>query len=208
MIYESVAVDHAVSQGDIFRHVPRVDLSLAAIPMVDDEGTHQESWREIAPNSEVVAVLPVKSVTGIVITQNCDAQRGEYICLAQIVPFLSALNQATPPKNPDKWQSLIIGQAKTNYRLYYLPADNTIGFSEPMVADFRIIVRVPRLDIENLKENRIGTLNKVAVEHFRESLSHFFRRYAYNEWYPLTKEQYEAYSARCGESVVPFPWQR
>jgi hypothetical protein len=208
MIYETVAVDRPLLQGDIFSHVPRVDLSLTIIPVVEDDGTHEESWAEIVPNSEITAVLPVKSVTGIVITQNCDTQRGEYLCLAQVDPFLAALGQTAAPKSPDKWQSLIVGQAKTNNRLFYLPADITVGFAEAKVADFRIIVRLPRIDLENFRAHRVGTLNKVASEHFREALSHFFRRYAYNEWYPLTKDQFEAYSTRCGESVQPFPWQR
>ena len=32
--------------------------------VVDDDGTHQESWQEVAPDPEITAVLPVKSVTG------------------------------------------------------------------------------------------------------------------------------------------------
>lgn len=207
MIYETVSADHPILQGDIFRHVPRVDFSLATIPVVEDDGTHEESWAEVPLNSEIAAVLAVKSVTGIVVTQNCDAQRGEYLCLAQVDPFLAALRQSVPPKNADKWRSLIIGQAKTNNRLFYLPADQAVGFTEPMIADFRIIVRVPRNDLENLRNRRIGTLNKVANEHFREALSHFFRRYAYNEWYPLTKDQFEAYSNHSEEPLEPFPWQ-
>lgn len=208
MIYETVPADHPILQGNLFRHVPRVDFSLATIPVVEDDGTHEERWADVPLNSEIAAVLAVKSVTGIVVTQNCDAQRGEYLCLAQVDPFLSALRQSAPPKNPDKWQSLIMAQAKANNRLFYLPADQTVGFAEPMIADFRIIVRVPRSDLENLRIHRVGTLNKVASEHFREALSHFFRRYAYNEWYPLTKDQFEAYSARCEEPVAPFPWQK
>jgi hypothetical protein len=208
MIYEPVVADRPVWQGDIFRHVPRVDLSLAALPVIEADGTHEESWHKLELNSEIAAVLSVKSVTGIVITQNCDAQRGEYICLAQVDPFLAVLHEATPPKSADKWQSLIIKHAKTNSRLFYLPADEGVGFPEPMVVDFRIILRVPRLDLESFRDKRVGSLNKVSRDHFRESLSHFFRRYAYNEWYPLTKEQFEAYSRRCEESLEPFPWQR
>jgi hypothetical protein len=208
MIYETVPPDRSICQGDIFRHVPRVDFSLASLPVVDGEQTHEQSWRDMEANAEVAAIMSVKSVAGIVITQDCDAQRSEYICLAQIDPFLAAIGQKDKtPKTPDRWQSLIVNQAKTNYRLFYLPVEATIAFNEAMVADFRIIVRVPRIDLENLKDQRVGTLNPTARAHFRESLSHYFRRYAYNEWYPLTKEQFEAYSAKCGEPVKAFPWQ-
>ncbi|MGA3079435.1 MAG: hypothetical protein ABSG56_37880 [Bryobacteraceae bacterium] len=208
MIYETVAADRPIRQGDIFRHVPRVDMSLTSLPVVEDDGTREENWQTIELNSEVTAVLSVKSVTGIVITQNCDAQRGEYICLAQVDPFLAVLGEEKQPRNPDKWQSLIIRQAKTNFRLFYLPADETVGFSEPMVADFRIILRVSHIDLENFTDKRVGALDRVAGEHFRESIAHFFRRYAYNEWYSLTKEQFEAYSRRCEEPLEPFPWQK
>jgi hypothetical protein len=208
MIYERVDIGRPIKQGDIFRHVPRVDLSLAAIPVVEDEGTHEARWLDIPQNSEITAILTVKSVTGIVITQNCDAQRGEYLCLAQIDPFIHVIGHNAPPKNADKWQSLIIQQARTNSRLFYLPADRSLGFNEPMVVDFRIIIRVPRHDVEDLRSERCGTLNATANDHFRETLAHFFRRYAYNEWYPLAKDQFEAYADRCGEPVEPFPWQR
>lgn len=208
MIYEPVETGQGITQGDIFHHIPRVDLSLATLPVVEDEGTHEANWSEIAVRSEITAILSVKSVAGIVITQNCDAQRGEYLCLAQIDPFLAILGQSAPPKNADKWQSLIVQQAKTNPRLFYLPADEGVGFTEAMAADFRIIIRVARADLENLRGHRRGTLNHVSLGHFREALSHFFRRYAYNEWYPLTKEQFAAYASRCDEPLEPFPWQR
>lgn len=207
MIYERVEAEREILQGDIFHHVPRVDLSLSTLPIVEDEGAHQANWSDVPVNSEVAAVLSVKSVTGIVITQNCDTRRGEYLCLAQVDSFLAVIGQNTAPKNPDKWQSLIVQQAKTNARLFYLPADEGIGFKEAMAADFRIIIRVARKDSENLRKHRGGVLNRVACEHFREALSHFFRRYAYNEWYPLTKEQFEAYASRSSEPVDGYPWQ-
>jgi hypothetical protein len=208
MIYQTVGPDEPISQGDIFRHVPRVDLSLSNLAVLEDDEAREGNWREFGLGAEITVVLPIKSVTGIVITQNCDAQRGEYLSLCQVDPFLSVLGQANPPKNPKNWQSLIITQARTNHRLFFLPVDESIGFREPMVVDFRVLIRLPRQGLEDIRDSRIARLNDVAGDHFRESFAHFFRRFAYNEWYALNKEEFEAYSRGIRESIEPYPWQR
>lgn len=212
MIYDQVDAQSPIRQGDIFRRIPRVDLSLAALAIVgEDDSYRKTSWRDaLADNdngSPIAALLPIKPVDAIVITQNCDAVRGEYLCLCQIDAFLPSIGQSEPPKSADKWQSLIIKKAREMPRLFYLPPDPSLGFLESMAADFRVLLRIPRTDLEDLRDHRIARLNHESFEHFRESLAHYFRRYAYNEWYPLTKEQYEAYAKACGESVKPYPWQ-
>jgi len=58
-----------------------------------------------------------------------------------------------------------------------------------MVVDFTNTIGVQREALENFLANRKGRLNKIACEHFREKLSHFFHRYAWNEWYILNKEE-------------------
>lgn len=208
MIYETIAPEEQITQGDIFQHVPRVDFDLSNLAVMDDEEARETSWQDLRLGAEITAVLAVKSVTGIVVTQNCDARRGEYLYLCQVDPFLAVLGQNTPPKSPEKWQKLIVTQARTNHRLYYLPGDERVGFSEPMVADFRIVIRVSRKDLEELRENRVGRLNNVAIAHFRESFSQYFRRYAYDEWYPLSKDQFDAYAADSKEVIEAYPWQR
>jgi hypothetical protein len=120
---------------------------------------------------------------------------------------LTTIGQKDPPKNHDKWQSLIIKKGREMPRLFYLPADTIPDFDKPKAADLRVILRVPRTDLETLREHRVCRLNAEAVEHFRETLAHYFRRYAFNEWYPLTKEQFEAYSTACPEPVKAYPWQ-
>jgi len=209
MIYDRVEAGAPLQQGDIFRHVPRVDLALAPLVIIEeDEQPRKTNWSDLESGSEVVAVLPVKSVMAVVVTQNCDARRGEYITLCQIDGFLAAIGQHTPPKNADKWQRLILTQARTNHRLFYLPTDERFGIKEPLAVDFRVIIRVPRDGLEQLRGYRAARLNEVALDHFRESFSHFFRRYAYNEWYPLTKEEFEAYAAPQDETIDAYPWQK
>jgi len=90
----------------------------------------------------------------------------------------------------------------------YLPDDPTFGLSTKMAADFRTLHRVPRIGLEGIRQSRIARLNATAIDHFRESLGYFFRRYAFDEWYPLSKAEFEAYKAMPGrDSSAPFPWQ-
>jgi hypothetical protein len=213
MIYEAVSSDQPIKQGDIFCSIPRVELSLSRM-MVIDSGSlepREVSWRDMIDEGQgsvsTAAVFPMKSVDAIVITQNCDAARGEHICLSEIGRFTDFLSQKTPPTTPGKWKDLIIRQSRMNLRFFYLPPDPSSGFADRMAADFRTILRIPRRELEDLRDLRKVRLNTVATEHFRETLAQFFRRYPYNEWYPLTKEEFAAYTAACPEAVQPYPWQ-
>jgi hypothetical protein len=76
-----------------------------------------------------------------------------------------------------------------------------------MAADLRILLRVPRADLEGMLGNRVCRLNYRGKEHFRESISQYFRRYPYDEWYPLSKEEFEEYEKGSVEPVERFPWQ-
>jgi hypothetical protein len=212
MIYEAVGSGEPIQQGDIFRNIPRVDFSLSTLAIIDkDDQTIETTWRDIITlnrDEPISAILAVKPVTAIVITQNCDAARGQTLSLCQIEDYLDATNQTSPPKTPKAWQSLLMRMSRQNPRFFYLPTDARFGLDSRSAVDFRIVLPVPRLDLESMRELRIARLNQVACEHFREMLSNFFRRYAFNEWYPLTREEFNVYSDECGEQVPAFEWQK
>ena len=98
--------------------------------------------------------------------------------------------------------------SRQNPRFFYLPTDSHFGLVARSAVDFRVVLPVPRLDLESMRDLRIARLNQIAREHFREALSHFFRRYAFNEWYPLTREEFTAYADQAGEQVPAFDWQK
>jgi len=75
-----------------------------------------------------------------------------------------------------------------------------------MAVDFLVTLRIPREDLESLRSLRKGRLNPVADEHFRERIAEFFRRYPYDEWYPLNQEELATYAA-AHEGTKPYPWQ-
>jgi len=210
MIYESVESDQLIRQGDIFQNIPRLEISLSEIPIIDDEGTRITTWKDLVDNSDededVTAVVKLRPVNGIVITQDCDAARGKDLCLALIDDFVQVTGQN--PQNPRNWAKLIAKHAKANLRYFYLPADESFGLPKPKAADFRTILRVPREDILDKGAVRVGRLNQVAYEHLRETLAQFYRRYPYNEWYPLDKDQASAYAEGCPEPVKLYDWQK
>jgi hypothetical protein len=212
MIYERVGSTEPIRQGDIFAKVPRVDFTLSSLAIIDEhDSLKRTNWREAlaSKNSSdpISAVLAVKPVTAIVITQNCDAVRGHSLSLCQIDDYLVATGRQAP-KDAKAWQSLLIDTARTNNRFFYLPAAPELGFAAKMAADFRVVLPVPRQDLESMREHRVARLNPIAHEHFRESLGHFFRRYAYNEWYPLNVEEFKQYAAKSAEPIPPYDWQK
>jgi hypothetical protein len=153
----------------------------------------------------VTAALPLDAVSAIVITQDCDAMREVEISLCEIKPFEEL--------EPDAVQSLkarvsaITKNARKNYKWFYLPPDAKMGFDRMMGVDFRCTMRLPREELERYRHLRRGRLNLVAYDHFRERLAHFFRRYAYDEWYPLNREEMEHYCKQSHEPVEWYPWQ-
>ncbi len=212
MIYSPVGVTEPIRQGDVFRDVPMVDLRLSALSVIGlDDELRQTTWRDILAgrggSGAVTAVLPLRPVTGMVITQNCDSARGQFLSPCQVGDYLEAFSLKEPPKNPKKWKSLIVEKARTNSRFFYLPADETFGLRTRQAADFRVVFSMPRVDLESLRDRRVAKLSTHAAEHFREALAHFFRRYAYNEWYPLDPEEFQSYADDCGEKIEPYPGQ-
>ena len=76
-----------------------------------------------------------------------------------------------------------------------------------MGVDFLVTLRIPRIDLEEYSYLRKGRLNENAEAHFRERIAEFFRRYPYNEWYPLNQEEMEEYKKRYPEAKL-YSWQQ
>ena len=209
MIYQDVVVDAPIRQGDIFTALPRIEISLDDVVLFEGNGdTSTCSWRDIAGRGGVTTVvLPVRPVTAIVATQDCDAARSDDITLCEIRPFREVEGKAAQTTSPKSWKNLITQHARINQKRFYLPPDARIGFTGKMAVDFMITLRVPRVELEAFRDLRKGRLNDVAYEHFRERIGEFFRRYAYDEWYPLDQEELRAYVKEYA-GTEPYPWQQ
>lgn len=209
MIYEFPASSEPIRQGDIFRYVPRIDFNLAQLPIVAGDSTLLDDWSRVSANADTVtALVAMRPVTAIVITQDCDAVRIEDIALCEISPFEIVEPTAKGAKYPSKTMSVITKHARINLKWFYLPPDPRIGFANKMAVDFQSVLRVSRLYLDKyLPQMRIGRLNEMGAEHFRERLSEYFRRYPYDEWYPLDKAEFEEYRKNKPEPIEPFSWQ-
>jgi len=211
VIYELPALDAPIRQGDIFEGIPRIDLSIAELSILNENNqTEVVAWDAIRGQAgPIVAMTALRSVRAIVITQDCDTVRAPDISLCEIKRFADVV-KVPAPGSAKKWGDLLVRQAVANLKWFYLPADQHIGFAERMAVDFLATLRVNRDELDAARHMRRGRLNETADEHFRERLSEFFRRYPYNEWYPFTKDEFDAYKAARNEEadlIQPYPYQ-
>ena len=207
MIYEFPGQDEPIWQGDIFIGIPRFDFALKKIAIVVEDHPEETSWESAAKEgNSVTTIVEARPVAAIVISQNCDALRAPDINLCEVRNFQDVEPKSKETKRLKKWSRIITQQARLNQKWFYLPPDEKVGFTEKMGADFMVTIRVPRVDLEALRHLRKGRLNEVAVAHFRERIAEFYRRYPYDEWYPLNKEEMKAYQED-HPGAKPFPWQ-
>lgn len=213
MIYDIPNQDEPIRQGDIFFGIPKVDIEFAAgLPTIGpspDNDLTKTPWDTIAKRDEPTpAVLPVIAVPAIVASQDCDARWGVSITLCEIKEFPQVEADAATAKLSGMVK-IITRHARSKLKWFYLPPDKRIGFNNRMAVDFFSTIRVLREDLEKLIDMRKGCLKQVARDHFRERIAHFYQRYAYNEWYPLSKEEMEIYSK--DNQVQPserYDWQK
>jgi hypothetical protein len=211
MIYDFPKTQDLIRQGDIFRYIPKIDLDLNTLRIYSEteDALIQESWLTATTHFEEISTLvAIKPVTAIVITQDCDAVRNDDIALCEILKFAEVERSVKDKTSPNAFMSAITKQSRLNQKWFYLPPDETIGFSLKMGVDFHLVTMTSRSYLEdNISKLRIGRLNKIALEHFREKLSEYFRRYPYDEWYPLNKEEFIEYKKNKPEPIEPFPYQ-
>jgi len=228
MIYEALSQDEPIRQGDIFRDLPRVDISLQDLtvltrsPITDDIEHREMSWDDALRDgaaSELQhpeggsavrvlrAVLPVCPVTAIVITQDCDAAHAEDMSLCEISDLPRVFKNAEKLSSTGRWVKNLTRQGTDTTKWFYLPPDPAFGIVARMAVDFQSVLRLPRPHLEKLKALRVGRLKPVAYEHFREKLAEFFRRYPYDPWYPLNKEEFQEY-LEGHDGAKPFEWQK
>jgi hypothetical protein len=214
-VYSKTNASEPIRQGDIFRWLPKIDVVLgdALLPILvesEEKGGKEIDWFQFAqsvppavvpPEMEVkTAAVSVRSVFGIVISQDCDAARCEYVVFAEVKPFkeLKGFQGLKEPPDAGKVIDIVTEHTRKHQKWYFLSDDEDIGFTRKMVADFDLIFEVKReMLVKYIEPLRIGRLDdEVAWPHFRERVAEFFRRYPYNEWYPLNSDEARAYEDR------------
>lgn len=208
MIYLQPKGEDPIRQGDIFVGLPRIDISLKRVLVLVGNETKQTSWAQLAPGGKPVSIIvPVRPVAAIVASQDCDALRAPDLTLCEIRPFREVERKSRETQTPQGWKNIITQQARLNQKWFYLPPSPDVGFSDKMAVDFLVTLRVPRAELEELRELRKGRLNDIAEAHFRERIAEFYRRYPYDEWYPLDPVEMAEY-LRQYPDAQPFSYQQ
>lgn len=212
MIYNFPDPAEPIRQGDIFSGIPKASLSLTRISILTPENEPQAAeWDDLRRNADpITAIVGITPVSAIVITQDCDTVRASDISLCEIKTFRDVL-KVSSPTTPKAWADHLRRQATINLKWFYLPPDGPIGFSDRMAVDFQSVLRVPRNELDGARHLRLGRLNQVADEHFRERLAEYFRRYPYDEWYPFNKAEFDAYRAGYPDEtdiILPYGHQK
>jgi hypothetical protein len=213
MIYEFPASSAPIRQGDIFIDVPRVEFELSSDVSVleEDHKVSSISWEELVrEKKDVAAVLGITLVPAIVATQSCDAQRKEYVTLCEIVDLeeIGAFREHHKQSPKSRVKGLLNNERKI-HSFFYLPPDDILGFELCKAVQFSHTMRIARNVLEIIKDNRKGRLNATAYEHFREKFSNYYRRYAFDEWYMLNKDElreYEHFSELTSDQL--YPWHK
>jgi len=208
VVYEFPGPEAPIRQGDIFTRLPRIEFSLARFQAISE---HDEieviPWDELAGSREpVAAIVAARPVVAIVVSQDCDALRAPDITLSEIREFRDVERKGKDTTEPKSWMRIITQQARINQKWFYLPPDDGIGFQTKMAVDFMVTLCVPRSELAGMRHLRKGRLNEAAGAHFRERIAEFYRRYPFDEWYPLDEAEFEAYK-REHPDAQPFPWQ-
>jgi len=186
MIYELVTPQEDIRQGDIFLNLPFDDFNLEHLKVIIDEcEVNDIAWEEIS-DEDVEIIVKLQKVNAIVLSQDCDCLRESDITLAVISKWEKSF------ENPNKWMHNIRGLNRGNSKMY-LPPDNNFKIEERLHIEFSRIFKLPREGLHSLRDSRVCRLNSEAIQHFRQKLGNYFIRYAFDEYYPLNKEEMDEY---------------
>lgn len=198
MIYTPVPSQDPICQGDIFYKLPFLRFDLKNLQYINsDHDVVQGSWNEkIEDNTWILA--NVQKVYAIVLTEDCDCIRNPYISFILITPWNKKC------ENAKTWMQEIININTKGLTGMYLPPDPTYQMNKRMLIDFATIFHIDRDGLKQMLNLRLCRLNEEAKNHFRDKISHYFKRYAYEEYYPLNSEEMDQYVLKNQNSEEKF----
>lgn len=148
MIYDTPDTGDPIRQADIFVGLPRLEVSLDNILLYEGGNVRETNWESIAdPARGCSIVAGVRSVTGIVASQDCDLLRARDVILCEIRPFREVEKKCKDTTAPKSWKNIITQQARINLKWFYLPPEEGLNFREKMAVDFQTVIRVSRLAV-------------------------------------------------------------
>ena len=201
MIYEAVSLSDDLRQGDIFWMLPFSYFNLDELFILSDDSTFEEiSWQNLT-KEDIQVLASIEKVYAIVLSQDCDCLREEYISLIVVSEWQKGYTSSK------KWMEEIIKLNKYSPSKMYLSLDNNFNINKRMHIDFSQIFNLKRVNLTNIKSLRICRLNEEAMEHFREKVAYYFHRYAFDEFYPLDKDEMSSYEKKRKEKYKRRKYQ-
>ena len=189
--------DDSVRQGDVIKNFVFAYYSLVDEPhFFDGNGDElaidlNDDDFEIPAGASLLGT-PVKTFA-IVISQTCDIEHREYICLARILPLAQRVRgfSEKTPRNQVKTicRELAGGRQPA---LFYLQESPEHGLPKSL-AHLCEIQTVRRLDLGFLRANRVLRLGDEGLKDLQFRLANFSGRYAAREGYMLTPEEMDVW---------------
>jgi hypothetical protein len=209
MIYLRPATSEPLAQGDILYPLPSPAFDLENSPIIRQDGADEvRPWIDVT-DPTVDAEVSVRRTWGILGSQDCNIEHAELVTFFEVGPVADVARMAVPSEGDDRgWAGFIGKELRKIPRMFYLPKWTELGIESRMAVDLERTLQVPTSSLRALYPGlRKARLNPIALEHFRHAISNYFTRYAYDEWYPMTQAEVEAYQARYGETVSRYEWQ-
>lgn len=215
--YEKIPSSELLEQGDIFEDLPFLNITEPVINEVIPEGSGIK-YKEIKLKDYVSGkkkkniVIPAKIGPGILISQNCDSSRDEFVSFCAIRPY-AQLEKNFSPNNENKQVKFLTKDYAHKAKYFYLPANLKNGFEDRMAVDFSSIHQIKTSLLQELIIKRKCRLSGLALDHFRVKLAHYFRRFAYNPWYVLNAKEFQTYIDSITDSdekalIEPYAWNK
>lgn len=220
--YKTPSTEDDLNQGDIFISLPFVQLeSKIVTQMIESDNELKDiDISSYVPDEDQKTDLVVASIIwkpGIIISQNCDATREEYLSFCEIRKLEDIdkdYAQIIHKTIERKIDYLSRKEYQHQFKYFYLLQDQGIFDGNKMAVDFRRIYQVKKEIIDALKNKRTIKLGGRSLDHFRSKLGNYFKRFAYDGWYVLNKEEYDIFYDNARKKmkdpelnlIKPYPW--
>ena len=128
LIYKFPNENEPIRQGDIFYPLPKTILNLEKLAIISSTGEQSErNWASLVEEkNDAIIATKLRSVWGIVATQDCDAARDDpvkkpMISFFEIESFNRVCRKSLP--NDKKFPTWIGPTCYENLKWFYLPPD-------------------------------------------------------------------------------------
>ncbi len=220
--YYSKKNEDRIEQGDIFLFLPILSIDSNLVntinPVNGDFSYKEVDLNNYTPSDDNILkniVVNMELKPGIVITQNCDVLRSDYVSFCEIKKLIDIEKDLQKMTSEKRKLNYYTENYSHKEKYFYLPEEDDV-FEEKMAIDFSRIYQIKRETLENMLNKRVRSLGEIPLEHLKVKVGNYFKRFAYDKWYLLKKEEFNSYyklkkdggMPECELNLIrPYPWQ-